>query len=288
MSTLIIEGGHRLSGVVDVEGNKNAALPLMAATLLTAEPCVLTNVPRIADVDVMARLLLDLGAEVEGIGSPTLRIRCTRGHLARARPRAGRPSARLGAAARSLAGPHRAGVRGAAGRRLSGAPHDSHAHRGAHGDGRRTRRRRRASPGGAARPEAGVDLPRRGVGDRHRDGAARGGRCARHLGDSPRRLRAARRRAVRVPVADGRGHHGRWLAHHPRRGRHAPRQRHQGALRRLHRGRELGGGGGHHRRRRGDSRRARHRHGGGHGHAAQAVGALPAGGRRAHRGALAG
>jgi UDP-N-acetylglucosamine 1-carboxyvinyltransferase len=76
MSTLIIEGGHRLSGVVDVEGNKNAALPLMAATLLTAEPCVLTNVPRIADVDVMARLLLDVGAEVEGIGSPTLHIRC--------------------------------------------------------------------------------------------------------------------------------------------------------------------------------------------------------------------
>jgi UDP-N-acetylglucosamine 1-carboxyvinyltransferase len=46
MSTLIIEGGHRLSGVVDVEGNKNAALPLMAATLLTEDTCVLTNVPR--------------------------------------------------------------------------------------------------------------------------------------------------------------------------------------------------------------------------------------------------
>jgi UDP-N-acetylglucosamine 1-carboxyvinyltransferase len=76
MSTLIIEGGHRLSGAIEVEGNKNAALPLMAATLLTTEPCVLTNVPRIADVEVMARLLLDLGAEVEGIGSPTLRIRC--------------------------------------------------------------------------------------------------------------------------------------------------------------------------------------------------------------------
>ncbi len=76
MSTLIIEGGHRLDGVVDVEGNKNAALPLMAATLLTREPCTLTNVPRIADVEVMARLLLDLGADVEGIGSTTLRIQC--------------------------------------------------------------------------------------------------------------------------------------------------------------------------------------------------------------------
>jgi len=76
MSTLIIEGGHRLSGVVDVEGNKNAALPLMAATLLTEDTCVLHNVPRIADVDVMARLLLDVGAEVDGIGTSTLTIRC--------------------------------------------------------------------------------------------------------------------------------------------------------------------------------------------------------------------
>jgi UDP-N-acetylglucosamine 1-carboxyvinyltransferase len=76
VSTLLIEGGQRLSGSVEVEGNKNAALPLLAACLLTTEECVLTNVPRISDVEVMARLLLDLGAEVEGIGSTTLRIRC--------------------------------------------------------------------------------------------------------------------------------------------------------------------------------------------------------------------
>ena len=76
MSTLLIEGGRRLSGSVDVEGNKNAALPLLAACLLTTQECVLTNVPRIGDVEVMARLLLDLGAEVEGIGSTTLRVRC--------------------------------------------------------------------------------------------------------------------------------------------------------------------------------------------------------------------
>jgi UDP-N-acetylglucosamine 1-carboxyvinyltransferase len=76
MSTLLIEGGQRLSGSVDVEGNKNSALPLLAACLLTAEECVLTNVPRISDVEVMARLLLDLGADVEGIGGTTLRIRC--------------------------------------------------------------------------------------------------------------------------------------------------------------------------------------------------------------------
>ena len=76
MSTLLIEGGRRLSGTVSVEGNKNAALPLLAACLLTREPCTLENVPRIRDVEVMARLLLDLGAEVEGLGTTTLRVRC--------------------------------------------------------------------------------------------------------------------------------------------------------------------------------------------------------------------
>ena len=76
MSTLQIEGGRRLSGCVEVEGNKNAALPLLAACLLTTEECVLTNVPRIRDVEVMARLLVELGAEVQGVGTPTLRVKC--------------------------------------------------------------------------------------------------------------------------------------------------------------------------------------------------------------------
>jgi UDP-N-acetylglucosamine 1-carboxyvinyltransferase len=75
---LLIEGGRPLSGRVVVGGNKNAALPLIAACLLTDEECVLTNVPRISDVEVMARLLADLGAEVDGIGTSTLRIRCAR------------------------------------------------------------------------------------------------------------------------------------------------------------------------------------------------------------------
>ncbi len=78
MSTLLIEGGRPLAGRIVVGGNKNAALPLIAACLLTDEECVLTNVPRISDVQVMARLLADLGAEVEGVGTTTLRIRCAR------------------------------------------------------------------------------------------------------------------------------------------------------------------------------------------------------------------
>jgi UDP-N-acetylglucosamine 1-carboxyvinyltransferase len=76
MSTLVIEGGRRLSGAIEVEGNKNAALPLLAACLLTSEECVLTNVPRISDVEGMARLLVDLGAQVDGIGTSTLRVKC--------------------------------------------------------------------------------------------------------------------------------------------------------------------------------------------------------------------
>jgi UDP-N-acetylglucosamine 1-carboxyvinyltransferase len=75
MSSLLIDGGRPLSGRVEVEGNKNAALPLLAACLLTDHECVLTNVPRIGDVKVMARLLQDLGAEVEGLGTTTLRVR---------------------------------------------------------------------------------------------------------------------------------------------------------------------------------------------------------------------
>ena len=78
VSTLLVEGGHRLEGALTVEGNKNAALPLLAACLLTDQECVLTNMPRIRDVDVMAALLVDLGATVDGIGTSTLRVTCAR------------------------------------------------------------------------------------------------------------------------------------------------------------------------------------------------------------------
>ena len=76
VSTLLIEGGHKLSGRVAVEGNKNAALPLLAACMLTDHPCVLTNVPRISDVGVMVQLLVSLGADIEGLGTTTLRVCC--------------------------------------------------------------------------------------------------------------------------------------------------------------------------------------------------------------------
>ena len=76
MASLRIEGGRRLSGRIGVEGNKNSALPLLAACLLTDQECVLTNVPRIRDVEVLTDLMIGIGATVEGVGTPTLRVRC--------------------------------------------------------------------------------------------------------------------------------------------------------------------------------------------------------------------
>ncbi len=73
-TSLVVEGGHRLEGRIDVGGNKNAALPLLAACLLTDGACVLTNVPRIKDVQVMSDLLRGLGAVIEGEGTATLRV----------------------------------------------------------------------------------------------------------------------------------------------------------------------------------------------------------------------
>jgi UDP-N-acetylglucosamine 1-carboxyvinyltransferase len=74
MEALVIEGGRRLSGTIRAAGNKNGALPILAATLLTHEPVTLSNVPRIRDVDTMLELLADLGAEVTWTGPNELRI----------------------------------------------------------------------------------------------------------------------------------------------------------------------------------------------------------------------
>ncbi|HBY98827.1 MAG: UDP-N-acetylglucosamine 1-carboxyvinyltransferase [Ardenticatenaceae bacterium] len=68
MNTFVIEGGRPLSGTITVAGNKNAALPMLAATLLTDEPVRLENVPDIRDVRTMLALLDDLGVAVEATG----------------------------------------------------------------------------------------------------------------------------------------------------------------------------------------------------------------------------
>ena len=74
MESFIIEGGRPLRGSIRATGNKNAALPIIAAALLTEEPVTLTNVPAIRDVETMLELVADLGVEVENRGNGVVRI----------------------------------------------------------------------------------------------------------------------------------------------------------------------------------------------------------------------
>jgi UDP-N-acetylglucosamine 1-carboxyvinyltransferase len=75
MEKLVIEGGYPLSGTVVPAGNKNAALPILAACLLTEEELVIGNVPRIRDVDAMLALLEDLGVSVVWLEEHELSLR---------------------------------------------------------------------------------------------------------------------------------------------------------------------------------------------------------------------
>ena len=70
MESFIVEGGHALQGTIRPAGNKNAALPCLAACLLTDQEVTLHNVPDIRDVAVMLSLLEDLGAEVQRLDGP--------------------------------------------------------------------------------------------------------------------------------------------------------------------------------------------------------------------------
>ncbi len=74
MDCLVIKGGTPLKGEVKISGSKNAALPLMAATLLTSEECILRKLPNLSDVQYMARILKSLGAVVE-MNRGTIRVR---------------------------------------------------------------------------------------------------------------------------------------------------------------------------------------------------------------------
>ncbi|AEB06319.1 UDP-N-acetylglucosamine 1-carboxyvinyltransferase [Coriobacterium glomerans PW2] len=74
MDIIRVEGGHALGGTVSVSGAKNSALKLMAATLLTCGRTTLTNVPDIADVHVMGKVLKGIGAKIDVIDEHTLEI----------------------------------------------------------------------------------------------------------------------------------------------------------------------------------------------------------------------
>jgi UDP-N-acetylglucosamine 1-carboxyvinyltransferase len=75
LDSFVIEGGRPLSGRVRASGNKNGALPILAACLLTEEQVILENVPRIRDVDTMLGLLSHLGADAEWTGANAVRVR---------------------------------------------------------------------------------------------------------------------------------------------------------------------------------------------------------------------
>src|SRR5438094_6861920 len=73
MESLLIKGGVPLHGEVTISGAKNAVLPILAATLLTAEPCIIRRVPNLSDVKFMCQILTWLGAQVRTEGD-TIRV----------------------------------------------------------------------------------------------------------------------------------------------------------------------------------------------------------------------
>lgn len=77
MDVIQVEGGYPVTGTVTVEGAKNSALKLMAATLMASGVTTLTNVPNIADVHVMGKVLKNLGAKIEVVDEHVLKIDTT-------------------------------------------------------------------------------------------------------------------------------------------------------------------------------------------------------------------
>lgn len=76
MDQIVIRGGRRLAGEIPISGAKNAALPLMAAALLTDQPLKLGNLPDLADIDTMAALLRHLGVDIQTNGNEIRRTMC--------------------------------------------------------------------------------------------------------------------------------------------------------------------------------------------------------------------
>ena len=175
LESFVIEGGVPLRGTVKPAGNKNAALPILAACLLTADPVTLDNVPRIRDVEAMIELLCDIGAEVEWLGPNRLRVwaaeitktaldaeLCTRirASILFAGPLLARCGTRRHPASRR--------------RRHRPAPR-RYPPDGVRRPGGRRPREPQLPPAGAVRAARGRPVPRRGVRDRHRERGHGGG-----------------------------------------------------------------------------------------------------------------
>ena len=79
----IIKGGKPLRGKVEIRGAKNAAFPILVATLLTKEPCIINNLPLIEDVFQMLKILDGLGAEISWLGKRKIKIKCSNINLSK-------------------------------------------------------------------------------------------------------------------------------------------------------------------------------------------------------------
>ena len=77
MDKFVIKGGNRLTGDIYVSGAKNAAVAIIPAVILSDEPCVLENVPKISDVSIGLKILAEMGASVNMIDDTTFRIDAT-------------------------------------------------------------------------------------------------------------------------------------------------------------------------------------------------------------------
>jgi UDP-N-acetylglucosamine 1-carboxyvinyltransferase len=77
LEKFIIKGGRQLRGEVEISGAKNAAVAIIPAVILSDEPCVLENVPKISDVEVAFKILAELGAKIEDLGKGTVKIDAT-------------------------------------------------------------------------------------------------------------------------------------------------------------------------------------------------------------------
>src|SRR5882757_7831043 len=198
----IVEGGHRLSGTIVPSGNKNAALPIIAAALLTEHPVTLENVPRIRDTETLVELIRSVGASAEWEARNTLKI-----HAREIR------AADLDPAGRSAIGPlRRGGVATARWRRHRPAP-ARYAFPGLRTAGRY---RHRDAPAGipCLKAEGRRRLPRRAQCHRHRERTGRRGRRPWHDLSAQRRLRATCAGPRQLPGRARRQDRGRRYQHH--------------------------------------------------------------------------
>ena len=73
----VINGGRPLKGEIEVRGAKNAVFPILAASLLTKEECVISNLPLIEDVFRMIEILESMGAQISWLGERTIKIKAS-------------------------------------------------------------------------------------------------------------------------------------------------------------------------------------------------------------------